>query len=481
MSYKIREEPPTPRPAKPRPPENSAPSSPAAPVVSTKTAVRQPVERLRSLDAFRGFIMLVLAAHGFGLGQLARSPQDSLVWKIVDRGAIRKIGSHFEHPPYQSSFVPGSNDPREGSPWKHWAVSFWDLIQPAFMFMVGAAMPFSYRRRSEGGESRWRQTLHAAIRSVVLILLGVFLYSLGSSSTQWIFPNVLAQIGLGYFFVTLLLNRPQWVQWGALVVILAGTWAFLHYSPQGNYVPADVGASYKRGEIYEPPYAQWSKNGNAFHAFDVWLLNRFPRPQDEKPFRFNRGGYQTLNFVPSMATMLLGLLCGQLLMSSVEPSRKFCYLLLGALVCWGLGVVAGATCCPIVKRIWTPAWVLFSGGYVIGMLALFYLFFDLFRLKWLAFPLVVVGMNSLLVYVLGETLASWIVANVNRHFHWAIDGLLSLCNRMFHWLDGLQIPPEQAGHTLHQAFEPVVNGVSVALVLWLLCYWLFRQKIFVRI
>ena len=69
-------------------------------------------------------------------------------------------------------------------------IAFWDLIQPSFMFMVGVAMPFSYNRRTALGESGIRRFLHALIRAVILVLMGVFLYSLGGHPrTNWIFPK----------------------------------------------------------------------------------------------------------------------------------------------------------------------------------------------------------------------------------------------------------------------------------------------------
>jgi predicted acyltransferase len=456
----------------------------AAPVgkqIRPAGVVRIPA-RLVSLDAFRGFIMILLAAHGFGLAALARRPADSPVWKIFDADRLKWVAFHFDHPPWQSSFVPGTHDATVGDPWLHVGVSFWDLIQPAFMFMVGVAMPFSYARREKTGASALGRGWHALTRAAMLVLLGVFLYSLGKQSTNWIFPNVLAQIGLGYFFVYLLLGRKLWVQVGALVVILAGSWAAIHLTPPpANYEPAQVGAKYELGEVYLPPYRQWSKNGNAFSTFDAWFLNQFPRSPDEGPFTFNRGGYTTLNFVPSMATMLLGVLCGQLLLSPISPGRKLGTLVLLALVCWGLGVAAGATCCPVVKRVWTPGWALFSGGYVIGMLALFYLLFDIAPFRFLAFPLVVVGMNSLLVYVLGELLTGWLAENVNRHLGWAVDAGLGWLANTFQLLKNLDVPPAEAGAALHNALRPTVDATLAAGAIWLICLWLYRQKAFLRI
>jgi len=484
MTYRIKEDPPEPVPAVAPPVAGAAEGTGRKP--SLPNGKRQPdaapVGRLVSLDAFRGFIMLMLAAHGFGLARLARTSEESPLWKLIDHATLQRIAFHFDHPPWQSSFVPGAESAAVGSPWLHVGVSFWDLVQPAFMLMVGVAMPFSFARRRRAGDARWKLTLHALGRAVLLVLMGVFLYSLGHDSTNWIFPNVLAQIGLAYFPLYLLLGRKLWVQSLALVMVLVGTWGAMHsYQPGDAYRPEEVNARYEQGEIYAPPYRQWSKNGNLFHAVDVWLLNQFPRPADEGAFHFNRGGYQTLNFVPSLATMLLGLLCGQLLMSEIRSGEKFLCLLLLAVGCWALGVTAGATCCPIVKRIWTPAWVLFSGGYVIGLLALFYLVFDLWPLKKLALPLAVVGMNSILVYFLGELTTSWLAENVFRHFGWLIHRAFDGVARQFDLASRLGVPPDQAGALLESVFAPVMHSLAAVLVIWLLCVWLYRRRIFLRI
>ena len=438
-------------------------------------------QRLTSLDAYRGFIMIMLAAHGFGLAALARQPDDSPLWSMVNRESVEAIGFHFDHPPWQSSFVPGTQDATVGSQWMRFAVSFWDLIQPAFMFMVGVAMPFSYSRRASSGESAFKRGFHAFLRAVVLVLMGVVLYSVGHDSTNWIFPNVLAQIGLGYFFVYLILGLPKWGQWASFAAILIGTWGVMQFYQSADYHPEQVAASYERGDVYYPPYRQWSKNGNAFSDFDVWFLNLFPRPADLGPFKYNSGGYQTLNFVPSMATMLLGVFCGQLLLSSMySPGRKLLYLILGALLAYGLGIVTGAFCCPNVKRIWTPSWVLFSGGYVIGMLALFYLLFDILPLKKLAFPLVVVGMNSILVYIIGETgLHHWIVENTMVHLGGPIQSLLGAIGLRAGLVSGAS--PGEAGTIMYDAFRPVVNATAGVIVIWLFSLWLYRQKVFLKI
>jgi hypothetical protein len=109
--------------------------------------------------------------------------------------------------------------------------------------------------------------------------------------------------------------------------------------------------------------AHWEKNANAAAAFDQWFLNLFPRQQ---PFVFNGGGYQTLNFVPSLVTMIFGLLTGQLLRSKRSLTQKLTRLLGFGLAGVLLGqAIALAGLCPIVKRIWTPSWALYSGGWVV--------------------------------------------------------------------------------------------------------------------
>lgn len=435
--------------------------------------------RLVSLDAYRGFIMTMLAASGFGIASFASLPEDAPVWEVSSREFWEQLAFHFEHPAWESRFG-------------LMGVSFWDLIQPAFMFMVGVAMPFSFARREKLGQKKWARVAHAFRRAVVLVLIGVFLYSLGSERTNWIFPNVLAQIGLGYFFAYLLLGRSRWVQWTALGAILIGYWLFFwQYSPPPGYDFAAVNANAERGEMYSGRFAPWSKNGNAAHAFDVAFLNLLRNPTDEQlaavgarhdakswtpdflrkwlfdnpvPFTFNGGGYQTLNFVPSIGTTLLGILCGQLLIKRRKPWRT-----VGILAGWGagcmlLGLLAGEFACPIVKRIWTPSWVLFSGAYVIWMLAAFYVVFDILPLRKLAFPLAVIGMNSIALYLMGELIRGWTRSKVvDIHltgFLQTIFGVDALADNMY----GRLIMP-----------------TATFAIFWLIAYWMYRQRYFIRI
>lgn len=357
-------------------------------------------------------------------------------------------------------------------------MSFWDLIQPSFMFMVGVAMPYSYGRRAEQGESFLRMFGHVLARSVVLILLGVFLSSNGAQETNFTFVNVLTQIGLGYLFVFLLLGRGLALQLLAAAAILAGYWHFFYsfplppagfdYSAVG--VPGDV-------PIFEGLFAHWNMNANAASDADLTLLNWFHRSE---PFLFNRGGYQTLNFVPSIATMLFGLMAGELMRSSATPAAKFNYLTLAGALLFAAGWAAGMTVCPVVKRIWSPSRALFSSGWTCWMLAAFYWVIDIKGYRRWAFPLVVVGMNSIAMYVMAQLIKPWTWQTLNTHLGWGIalfkQQFLSQLASFQSWLPTAISQPLFDG-----TFLPIFKEVSILVALWLVCLWLYRQRLFVRI
>src|SRR5262249_48702635 len=218
--------------------------------------------------------------------------------------------------------------------------------------------------------------------------------------TAWVFTIVLCQIGLGYPFVALLRGRGLAVQLGALAAILAGYWAYfaLWPLPGPDFDYAAVGLE-KWNEWLPGFFAHWDKNTNAAAAFDRWFLELFPGGDR---FRVSAGGYQTLNFVPSMATMLLGLMAGELLRGPRTKEQKLGLLLAAGAVCLVLGLLAGEFACPIVKRIWTPSWVLYSAGWTFWMLAGFFLVIDVWGWKGWALPFVVVGMNSIAMYCLAQ-------------------------------------------------------------------------------
>jgi heparan-alpha-glucosaminide N-acetyltransferase len=422
-------------------------------------------QRLWSLDAFRGAVMLLLVSG------------------IDD--AVRPIANVFP----ESPFWRFANFHTSHVTWI--GASLWDMIQPAFMFMVGTAMAFSYAKREEKGQSYWKMLLHAVLRAALLVLLGVFLRSQGShGGLNWTFEDVVTQIGLGYVIVFLLWRTPSWVKAGAALAILAIYWGLFAFWP----LPQDQSfekwivekGSAKQEVILKDFEAHWTKNANPAHYFDRWFLNQFPRPKNSEgkrpAFEFNRGGYQTLNFIPAAVTMLLGLMAGQLLRGPRGAWSKWAILVAAGifLTLAGYGIDQAGVC-PIVKRIWTPSWTLWSGGVCMLILAGFYLLFDLLPLKYLAYPLVVIGANSLLVYTI-----HWLMPETILHW-WRLvfggEGENDIFHRALRWYDSLasaRLPDYALGANL-EAFVPLAHTIAITMTVWLLCLWLYRQRCFVRL
>ena len=169
--------------------------------------------RLLSLDAYRGLIMLILAGNGFGLGVLQAYP--NWAW----------LAAQFDHAAWEGC-------------------TFWDLIQPAFTFMVGVAMPLAFARRQADGATTGQIFKHVLWRAFLLILLSN-IYSNWASAKPLKFQliNVLSQIAIGYvlcFFITRLPFQKQVITAAA---ILAGYWALYLTFPSPNGPFAQYGRS----------------------------------------------------------------------------------------------------------------------------------------------------------------------------------------------------------------------------------------------
>ncbi|HEX4792941.1 MAG TPA: hypothetical protein VH370_04065 [Humisphaera sp.] len=397
-------------------------------------------QRLVSLDAYRGFVMVLMVSAGLGIPRVY--------------SALAKEGHLSERSARVWKFLAYETD---HTAWV--GCSLWDIIQPSFMFMVGAAMAFSLASRRAKGQSFLRMLIHAIVRSAVLIGLAV-LFSTESRQdhTNWIFTNVLAQIGLGYTFLFLLACVPPSRQIAAVIGILVLHWSMfaIFPTPPANLDTAVVGvpSSWQKMHGFS---AHWEKNTSFAHNFDRWFLNLFPRGKD-KLFAFNVGGYTTLNFVPSLATMLLGLLTGELL-----RSRRGSWFKLGVMLAAGVaGLAIGWTLnelgvCPLVKRIWTPSWVIFSAGWALVLLGLFYFVMDIAKVRLWAMPLVVVGANSIAVYTMSQMLHPWFRDTARRHFG----------GNLFNMFGA--------------TWSPMVDTGLFLIFCWLACWWMYRSKIFVKI
>ncbi len=387
-------------------------------------------KRLLSLDVYRGLVMFLLLAEHLNIGVVARSGQAGPGWAF-----LHEQQSHVE--------------------WVGCVLH--DLIQPSFSFLVGAAVAFSVASRRERGQGVGKMAGHAMGRAFVLVALGILLWSIGHPQTNYTFEDTLTQIGLGYVFLFLLALRPVRDQWIALAVIGVGYWLLFALwplpGPDFDWARAGVPADWPNHLTGFA--AHWNKNTNAAWAFDTWFMNLFPR---EQPFTANRGGYSTLSFIPTLGTMVLGLLAGGWLRSDGSARRKLGLLALAGIICLGAGWALGAAgICPVVKRIWTPSWMLYSGGFCFLFTALFYATTDMPGWRKWAFPLVVLGANSIAAYLMDWLWPKFIEAAVLRH------------------------TPEAVLNGFGSVYTPFVTGSLVVLVMWLVFFGMWRRKIFLKI
>jgi predicted acyltransferase len=400
-------------------------------MICPMSTATQPVpQRLVSLDAYRGFVMLLMMAEVLRLAEVASRVPGSLFWGFV--------AFHQTHAPWAGC-------------------SLHDLIQPSFSFMVGVAVPYSMASRLARGESKSFMTVHAFWRAFVLVALGIFLRSIGDDHTHYTFEDTLSQIGLGYGALFLLGFRPNRDAWIALGLILAGYWAAfaLYPLPGPGFDWSAAGATANWPLNYQGFAAHWNKNTNLAWAFDTWFLNLFP---PDGWFKNNGGGYATLSFIPTLGTMILGLVGGRVMRSDRSPRGKLTWLLAAGAIGIAAGALLDATgICPSVKRIWTPSWTLFSGGWCFVLLATFYASIDLTGWRKPAFPLVVIGMNSIAAYLIAHLFERFIHGAIRTHFG------------------------AGAFSAFGEAYEPFVAGAGVLMFYWLILLWMYRRKIFLRI
>lgn len=393
--------------------------------------------RVLSIDAYRGLVMFLMIASIMAISKVAAQFLDSPVWQF--------LGFHTSHVTWRGC-------------------SLHDMIQPSFSFLVGVALPFSLAARQGQGQGFGRMLLHAILRALILISLGIFLRSNPTGNdplTNFTFVDTLTQIGLGYVFLFLLGFRPALWHWLAAFVILAGYWSWFAFTPVPEEVPAaDVKANPHDMSGFE---AHWNMNKNPATTFDRWFLNKFPRHEE---FKANSGGYTTLNFIPTLATMIFGLIAGTWLHAGLPRSALWGRLFVVGIVLLGVGYALDKLgYCPLVKPIWTPSWALYSGGICFLMMLGFTMVFDGDSpVRFLALPLVILGANSIFLYCINGLIAGWVRQTLTMHLKW---------------------PERKFGFETYTLFgtsyASIVSGALVIAIFWAVLWWMYRKRIFIKI
>ncbi|HAB15415.1 MAG TPA: hypothetical protein DCE44_03085 [Verrucomicrobiales bacterium] len=354
---------------------------------------------MQALDAYRGLIMLTLLAGGIF---------------------------------HSLKGVPGWNWLYLQNEHVQWAgCVYWDLIQPSFMFMVGAAMPFALARRAALGDSWGRRLQHVLIRAFNLMAIGILLDHFGADKIQIGFIRVLQQIAVGYVIAFFFVGRSFRTQAVVVGVILVGYQLLWMFNP------------------WNGPGGPWAMgNENIGSAFDRWMLDR------------NYSGYYVgLNAIPASATIIFGAMAGQLVQQTSSNGRFTPQRTMALLAVSGIAAIvfgwAVSPWFPLIKRIWTPSFAVYAAGWTTLILLAFYWAIEVKGWKRWAFPLVVVGMNSIAAYVLGNSFGGW---------------FRSLSGA---WIGGLRKP-------MGEAWFPVFQHALFALAAWGVLYWLYRRKIFFK-
>jgi predicted acyltransferase len=308
--------------------------------------------------------------------------------------------------------------------------TFLDLVMPLFLFIVGVVMPFSFAKRLDRGDSQLRLYLHILIRTVVLFVLGMIAqgqllaYDL---SRLHIYCNTLQAIAVGYFIAAILILRlkPRW-QIGVTAVLLVVFFALMKWVPVPGY-----GAGVLTPE------------GNLAIYIDKLLLGHF---QDETPYTW------ILSSMTFACTVMLGAFAGYILRSSARQLTKVAYLLGLGVATIGLGLL-WSLWFPIIKHLWTSSFVLYAAGMSYILLALFYLVIDVMGFRIWSFGFVVIGANAIFAYMATmlfdfRKIGSIFVGGLSRH--------------LGDWY-------------------PFVHALSGFLVLWLILFYLYRKKTFLRV
>ena len=359
-------------------------------------------ERVVSIDALRGFDMFWIIGGGTVLSRLVE------VW---DNPVTRTINEQLEHVKWEG-------------------FRFEDLIFPLFLFIMGAVLPFSMSRRREKGQSSAIIHLHILKRSVVLILLGLIFNNLMSfewSEMRW--PGVLQRIGVCYFFAAIIVVHTKW----RTQAIIVGAVLILYWLAAALIPVPGHGAGVMTMEGCLSSYIdQQLIPGTLYYGHGD-----------------NEGFISTF---PAVCTVLMGALAGHWLRSDRPGSKKAAGLAVAGLAC----IVAGyvwSFAFPIIKIIWTSSYTLFSGGWCLMLLALFYWIIDIKGYRRWTFFFVVIGVNPITIYFLqrfvdfggmAEFFLSGVVANA---------GLIA----------------------------PLVLPIGALAVKWLFLWFLYRHKIFFKV
>jgi predicted acyltransferase len=356
--------------------------------------------RLQSLDALRGFDMFLLI--GFG-GILRALPQ------VSDNAVFNFLAQQCSHPKWHG-------------------FTLWDLIFPLFIFIVGVAMPYSFGKRLQRTGGKKKLYVHIVVRTIVLFVLGlVFWGTPGGAHPTWGYYSVLYRIGISYFFgaIIILNAKPRGQAFWAFGLVI-GYWLVMRFVP----VPG-----HGAGDFSEP---------GRLTTFLSQKISDIISPN----FKY----VLSLSLFPTVSMVLFGALAGQWLDSSNNPNLKTLGLILVGIAFVACSVVVHLSF-PINKKLWSTSFTFLTCGLSLLLLSCFYWLIDVRGYRRWAFFFIVVGMNSIAIYMGSRLIDFNSIANV--------------------FISALTNSLGTAG--------PLVTATTVATLKWLFLYYLYRNRIFFKI
>ena len=373
-----------------------------------KSTTENKPDRLMSLDTLRGFDMFWIAGGDYLMVSLAALTG----WPVFQWAATQ-----MEHVEWEG-------------------FRFYDIIFPLFLFIAGVSMPFSILRRKQRGEDMKKIYMHLLKRLFLLILLGLIYNGiLDLDFEKQRYSSVLARIGIAWFFAAVIvLNTSIRGQILWFAGILLGYYAIMKLVPVPGFGAGDL-----------------SPEGNLAAFID---RNVLPGRLCCYTYGDNEG---LISHIPAICTALLGTFAGHLLILQKDrlSGLKKALILMGAgVLCLVLGKIWGLSF-PIIKNLWTSSFVLYAGGWSLIFLSVFYLVIDVWKFKKWTFPFIVIGLNSITIYMLNSGIMNF--EQMGRYFFGGLAGMFS----------------EAAGQVV------IVSGSIICM--WLVLYILYRNKIFLKV
>ncbi|MEX2569398.1 MAG: DUF5009 domain-containing protein [Cyclobacteriaceae bacterium] len=306
-------------------------------------------KRLMSLDALRGFDMLLIAGGGSFLVLLEGK---------TGLTAVDWVAGQLTHPAWNG-------------------FTFYDFIFPLFLFIAGVSLSFSLNKGLDMGLSKTSLYKKTFYRMLILILLGIIYKNSPMpffEPSQIRLGSVLGRIGLATFVATLLyLNLGFFQRLGTGLGILILYYAALYLVPVPGYGSGDL-----------------SFEGNLVGWFDRSFL----------PGRLHQGTYDELGILtqfPAMVLAIFGTLAGDILAKAWLDKQKIQYLSLAGVIGVAMGLIWSLHF-PINKHLWSSSFILLTSGMAFLFVVLFYVIIDVWKIRKWAFFFQIIGLNSLTIY-----------------------------------------------------------------------------------